>query len=255
MTSTARPAKPHVLLQTHFKELLLLNFEIDPKILENHLPRGLNIAYYNDAAFVSLIAMQNSKVNYKGFTFPISSFPTLGLRFYVERKTKQGVNKGVYYIRQYVPRKSLAIIQNWLYQSMPRVMKIKCANTGFNENDSAVMPVAQYDWYAKDNWNHVKVTGHSILRIGEKETKEKFVLDHHHLYYYRKNILCESYAEHPAWVTWGAASGNFDCDSESLFGREFVKPLKRRPASVFLARGSDVTVYRPVELTGQTGPS
>ena len=245
---TTNKLKPGVLMRANYTDILLLNFEIDPEAFKSYLPPGLSIAKYNDTAFVSLIAMKTRRLSYGNFILPMASYPSLGLRFYVERIVDGQPRKGVYYIRNYVSRKSVAAVHNWLFQSAPHVMKIKAESSGFHENDSAVMPSASYQWEVNSCPNRVRVSGHSILRIGTKHTKEKFVLDFHYLYYQRNNELVECYADHPPWVTWGAASGTFDVDVEALFGRDFVKPLKRRAASVFLARGSDVVIHRPVAV-------
>ncbi len=246
---TQKKIKTGVLVRANYTDILLLNFEIDPEAFDSYLPPGLTIAKYNDTAFASLIAMKTRRLTYGNFILPMAAYPSLGLRFYVERVVDGKVRKGVFYIRNYVSRRSVAVVHHWLFQSSPHVMKIKAESSGFHENDSAIMPSACYRWEANSCPNRVKVTGHSIMHIGTKNTKEKFVLDFHYMYYMRNNELMECYAEHPPWMTWGAASGSFDVDVEALFGRDFVKPLKRRAASVFLARGSDVVIHRPVVVS------
>ncbi len=237
-----------VLMRCQYSDLVLLNFEVDPESLKPHVPNGLKLALYNDSCFVSLVAKRISKVNYGGFILPMMPFVHMGLRIYVRRQVGSTVRHGIYYLQEYVQRKSVASVLNWFFQSTPKVMKMKSENTGFHEADPAVMPNAMYRWQINEQWNRVRVTGHSLLNTAAKETKEQFVLDCRNMYYLRKNELCECFSEHPPWVIWGAASGSFDCDTEALFGRDFVKPLRRRPASVFLARGSDVSIYRPTVI-------
>ena len=234
-----------VLMKVHFSDLLLLNFEISEDVVRPHIPAALDLARYNDNCFVSLVAKRVSKVTYGRFILPLLPYCALGLRVCVQRKVDNQMRMGIFYLQEYVQRKSAAMVSNWFYQVAPKVMRVVSENSGFHESDPAVMPSATYRWKIQDRWNKVRVSGHSRLPDTEKLTKEKFVLGCRNLYYRRKNELCECFTEHPHWITWGAASGSFDCDTETLFGREFVKPLKRRPASVFLAKGSEVTVFRP----------
>jgi hypothetical protein len=50
--------------------------------------------------------------------------------------------------------------------------------------------------------------------------------------------------EHPHWCVSRAAAARLDCDVAALYGSQFVEFLEARPASAFLADGSEVTVFK-----------
>jgi len=243
----AAPGK--VLLRSVVGEMLLVNFEIDPKLIESHLPPGIRVSLFEGDAYISVVAFQQSRLKFRGIPLPISRFPTLGLRVYVERSVGDQVNKGVYYLRQFIPRAGLSVVLGWIFNSSPKVMKIKCENTGFHEADSAIMPMAQYTWSVNEHPNRIKVTGHSIIKKSTEDEKLRFITDQQYTFYQQSRIgVVEMRCDHPPWLVWGAASGSFDCDVESLFGKEFVKPLKRRPSTVLMSRGSEVVMQVPVPI-------
>jgi hypothetical protein len=53
---------------------------------------------------------------------------------------------------------------------------------------------------------------------------------------------------HPPWLVAPAVHAELDCDVGKVYGEEFSQFLPPRPASAFLAEGSEVAVSRGVRV-------
>lgn len=124
-------------------------------------------------------------------------------------------------------------------------MKMKWNNEGFKAGGT---PQVEYQWKVDDHWNKLRVRARSRIKNTGKDTKVGFVLDHPTQYVSNDRKTLEYKVERPKWNVWDAAQANFTCDVQHLFGKEFVHALAKRPASVFLTNGSDVSISRPTEI-------
>ena len=248
-TTAAASGAAKELARSRVSEMLLLNFEIDRNVGDKILPPGLRLAEFEGHSFVSVVAYRHGLFNFRGLRIPVGNFAAVGLRMYVARESRGQTRTGVYYVRQFVSRSSVSMVMGWLFGVRPPAMSIKTSSTGYDNPDSAVMPVGDYRWKCKDHENRIKVTGHSVFCKSTQKAKAEFICDQRAIFFeHRKLGLVEMASTHPKWLVWGAASGSFDVDVEPLFGRDFVRPLKRRPASVLMARGSEVVYYAPVPV-------
>lgn len=236
------------LITAKFSELVAVNFQIDPKILEPRVPRGLELDFYNDETYVSLVAMMLRDVRVWGIPIHIATgFEEFNLRFYVRRRIGDGYRRGSCFIKDYVSSGAAAWILGSLYKADFYKMKMKHDNSGFDGLPESI-PSVDYSWKVGDNWNRLRVKGLNPIRNTGRDTKHGFFLDHDYEYGQRKGKTLEYPALRPSWTIWNAAQASFQCDVKQLFGVEFAKALARRPASVFLSRGSDVTIYQPTTI-------
>lgn len=243
--SKSRPAKP--LMKAKFTELVALNFQIDPEILKPRLPKGLELNFYRDETYVSLVAMMLRNVKFYGFPIPVAhAIGEFNLRFYVRRKVSDTETRhGSCFIKDYVSSRTGAWGLSKVFQAEFCRIKMNCAQQGFSNDDDAA-PKVDYRWeVSKDHWNRIRVSARERVKRTGPETKVGFVLNHSNIYSRRNRETLEYPVVRPRWQIWNAGHANFTCDVKKLFGPEFVKPLARRPASVFVANGSDVIIYRP----------
>ncbi len=64
-----------------------------------------------------------------------------------------------------------------------------------------------------------------------------------------KSATIEYAVNHPRWQVYPVKNYFIDCDIEKLYGKEFLPFISdKKPASVFLAKGSMVTVNKPVRI-------
>jgi len=237
------------LFRAEWREIVVVNFEIDPKILEPYTPPKTEIDFFNDVTFVSLIARNVKRV--KPGNYPIyfsRPFEQIQLRFYVKRQVGDTVRNGVAIIKDYLPRRRISLTMNKLFKHSFVQVPMQRESSNFDSANTNDLPSVEYRWLVGEHWNHIRVKARSQMRPQRAQTKESFVLDHHWGYTLVGGKTFEYYVEYPAWAMWDAQSGAFDCDTEQVFGRKFVKTLRQRPASVFLARGSEITIYHPSQI-------
>ena len=249
-TTTSQKPAQKVLMTAKFSELVAVNFAIDPKILEPRVPRGLELDFYNDETYVSLICMMLRDVRVWGIPIHIATgFEEINLRFYVRRREGDGYRRGCCFIKDYVSSGAAAWILGSLFKAEFQKLKMKHSNSGFDGAPESV-PSVDYQWKVGDHWNRLRIKARSRIQKTSRDTKHGFILMHDNEYSQRDGKTLEDRASRPAWTIWDAAQANFECDVKNLFGREFQRALSRRPASVFVTGGSDVTIYRPTIITG-----
>ena len=102
-------------LTAQWRFLVMLNFAIEPLVLESYVPRGTELDTWNGTIYVSLVALSFVDTKVKGFAIPLHrDFEEINLRFYV-RSTCPERRRGVVFIREVVPRFAIALIAKWLY--------------------------------------------------------------------------------------------------------------------------------------------
>lgn len=238
------------LMQADWSEIVALNFQIDPAILEPRVPRGLELDFHNDETYVSLVAMYLRNVKMMGFPIPISrGFEELNLRFYVKRKVGPRFVTGACFIKDFVPNAVGSWILSTLFKTTFARMKMKRECSGFGSRDEEVVPKVSYEWKVGDTENKIKIKARARMKKTGPDTKVGFILGHNNEYSVRKSRIYEYRVQRPPWVVWDAAQASFECNTKQLFGQEFVKTLSRRPSSVFVSEGSPVTIFRPTVIS------
>jgi len=240
-TSTQKP-----LMKVAMREVVAVNFLAPPDILKKHVPKGLELDYFEDETYVSLVCMVVSKLGLMGIPFvPKASY--ISLRFYVRRSNDPLRRRGTCSIRNYVSSSTAAWLMASKLEGDFQKMKIKRQNSGFRKKSTA-RPEVEYQWKVDDHWNKLRICGRSPIKKTGPKTKIGFILDHANVYRKIKRKTSEFQVQRPTWKVWDVAEANFTCDVERLFGKPFVKPLARRPASVFLSSGSDTTFFKPEQV-------
>ena len=248
--SQAGRGKP--LMKARFTELVALNFAIDPAILKPRVPKGLELDYYKNETYVSLVAMMLRNVRVYGLPVRIAKrVGEFNLRFYVRRQVGENQYlKGSCFLKDYISSRITAWTLSKLFKAEFFRKNMKFNLEGFDTKNEHVSPSVDYQWeMEKDRWNQIRVKARERVARTGPETKVGFILNHSNIYSRRDRMTLEYPVVRPGWTIWNAGHANFTCDVQQLFGPEFVKPLARRPASVFLANGSEVVVYRPNIIT------
>ncbi len=241
-----QPDSDKPLIKAKFSEMVAVNFQIDQRILQPLVPKGLELDFFNGETYVSLIAMMLRNVKAWGLPFSIiPSSPELSLRFYVRRPGDGESAKGTCLIKDYISGSTAAWYLESQFKSDFSKLKMKYKNSGFGEHET---PEVEYQWKVDDHWNKLRVRARSRIHKTERASKVGFILDHFTYFGTYKGRTLAYRVERPTWNIWDAAQANFTCDVKRLFGDAFVKPLSKRPASVFVTAGSPVTIYKPVEV-------
>lgn len=220
-------------LTAEWNNLLMLNYEVDPSLLESLVPAGTELDTFEGKAYISLVGFEFNRTRVLGFAVPFhQNFEEVNLRFYVRRESK----RGVVFIRELVPRYAVAAIARWAfnenYSCVPMSHRIEGGN-------------AVYTWKLGSDRCVMKIETEGESFLPPEGSLSQFITEHYWGYASQKGGGCLEYeVQHPAWVVWNAKRASFSGDVDALYGREFAQVLKREPDSAFLAKGSPVTVFK-----------
>ncbi len=106
-----------VFLSAEWRDLVMLNYEVDPVILRRYVPHGVELDTFEGRTFVSLVGFQFLRTKLYGFlAVPFhSNFEEVNLRFYVRRREAGEIRRGVVFIRELVPRMTIARVARLMY--------------------------------------------------------------------------------------------------------------------------------------------
>ncbi len=225
----------------------MLNYEIDPAVLQPFVPRGTELDEWNGKTFVSMVGFQFLKTKLLGFPIPFhSNFDEVNLRFYVRRKTNEGWRRAVVFIKELVPLPAIAwtarIFYNENYIAVPMRHELE------NGDEGSIQRVA-YEWDFKNQSHRLALTVEGSPSSVQEGSIEEFITEHYWGYARQRDGGTVGYqVEHPRWLVWPALSTEFECDVDKLYGNCFSPYLQKPPVSAFLADGSPVTVFKGTRL-------
>lgn len=246
----AGPLLPPVFLTAAWRWLLVLNYEVDRRLLEPWLPRGTELDLWQDRALVSLVGFQFLDTRLRGWPIPFHrQFDEVNLRFYVRRWADGDWRRGVVFLKEVVPKAAVAFVANHIYHEhyVRRTMRHELVVPPVSLNPGRVA----YSLKDAGRWLTLSAefTGDPQPLVDGSE--EQFILEHYWGYTAQPDGSTQEYhVEHPPWRVWSAEHARFVGDAAGLYGAEFATVLREPPYSAFLAEGSAVTVRegRPVDL-------
>lgn len=240
-------------LTAQWRHLAMLNYEIDPAVLQSRVPRGTELDMRDGKTYVSVVGFVFLRAKVLGVPVPFHrNFEEVNLRFYVRRQVRGEVRRGVAFIKELVPSWAIATLARWAYNenyvALPMRHEIGgCDQRG--DSDSHGRRSVVYEWRLAARWNSLRFQAAGPAQPLEPGSLEAFIAEHYFGYcMQRDGSTIEYHVEHPPWHVWQAAEATLDCDVTQLYGAEFGEVLSRPPDSAFLADGSHVTVYRPTRM-------
>jgi uncharacterized protein YqjF (DUF2071 family) len=232
-------------LTATWQNLVMLNYEIDPEILQPLVPQGTELDDWNGRTYVSLVAFQflNTRVLRLPIPFHIN-FEEVNLRFYVRYKAEEGWRRGVVFIKELVPRWAIAtvarLVYNENYQALPMRHSIK--------KEAQSLQVA-YGWRVNNHWDGVKVWAFGQPAPLVPGSEEEFITEHYWGYTrQRDGGTIEYQVEHPSWNVWSVSEAKLNCDIAPLYGTQYANALRGAPSSAFLADGSAIIVRQGMRI-------
>ena len=234
-------ASEQVFLSAEWRDLVMLNYEVDPALLREFVPRGTELDSFGGKTYVSLVGFRFLRTKLYGF-LPLpfhSNFDEVNLRFYVRRRADDGDRRGVVFIREIVPKRAVA----WL------------ARTAYGENYSrypmrhrvsaeGAAKSAEYEWRVRDAWAKLHAAGEGEPAFPLEGSLEQFITEHYWGYAgQRDGGTIEYHVTHPQWRVWQSARAGFEGDAAGIYGSAFAEALRREPDSAFIAEGSPVVVF------------
>lgn len=228
-------------LTAQWRELAMLNYEVDPVLLQRFVPFGTELDSWNGRTFLSLVAFRFLHTRMLGISFPLhSNFEEVNLRLYVRRIDGALTKRGVVFIREIVPRWAIAtlarVLYNENYVSLPMSHQISRSDAGL---------AVGYQWKTENRWNRIDLTAKGAPAIPAPDSVEQFITEHYWGYARQPDGGCIEYqVAHPQWRVWNTPDARFEGDMDELYGKDLGTVLEQPPVSAFLAEGSEVTVYK-----------
>ena len=235
-----------VFLSAEWQNLIMINYEIDPKVLLPYLPAYTEIDVFENKPLVSLVGFLFKDTKVFGLHWPWhTTFEEVNLRFYVKHFTGKEWRRGVVFISEIVPKTIIANAASILYHEPYITRKMRHQ---FLINDDSIK--VEYQWKNKARWNSISVEAEVSLNDIEKDSAAEFIFEHYWGYNkFSETKTVEYGVEHITWQTHKIKSWSLDCDVENLYGAEFLPFLSKEPDSVFIAKGSPVIIRKPKYIT------
>ncbi len=105
-------ARQRTFLTAEWKNLLMLNYAVDPALLQPFVPAGTELDEHDGKTWMSLIGFEFNKTHVLGMAIPFhQSFEEVNLRFYVRRMER----RGVVFISELVPKYAVTAIARFVY--------------------------------------------------------------------------------------------------------------------------------------------
>lgn len=242
---TVHTGERPVFLTACWRHLVMLNYEIDPAVLAPYVPAGTELDDYQGRHFVSVVGFQFLDTRVLGVPIPFHrDFEEVNLRFYVRRDEAGEKRRGVVFIKEIVPRRTIAWVAKAVYNEPYAAMPMRHAD-GMPRADLDAEGVVGYGWRSRSGWSGMRVTTSGPASVPGDDSLEAFITEHYWGYTRQRDGSTIGYqVEHPRWNVWPARLVEFKCDVPSVYGDRWADYLKGVPSCAFVADGSEVLVWR-----------
>lgn len=228
-------------LTAEWKNLLLITYQVEPELLNEHIPAGIEPDLIDGKAFVSLVAFEFNKVKVKGFRFPFHvNFPEINLRYYVRKKEK----RGVVFIKEMVPKVMISTIANILYNENYTALRM---NYTYSEDDYKIN--IEHAIKYKGNKYYIKAEAENSLTMPPEKSMEHFFKEHEWGFGKTRNGRPLIYrVEHPHWKVFKINEYETNFDFGKIYGGKWKILNYSKPFNVTFAAGSAIKVYPAEKL-------
>ena len=239
MTQTSNE---RVFLWAEWRDLVMLNYEVDPGLLRDYVPRGTELDSFRGGTLVSLVGFRFLRTKLFG-VLPLpfhSNFDEVNLRFYVRRRASDGDDRrGVVFIREIVPKRAVAMLARLAYGE-----NYSCYPMRHRVTSDGASKSAEYEWRLPTSWAKLRAEAAGEPELPTEGSIEQFITEHYWGYSaQRDGGSVEYHVTHPRWRVWKSTRAGFEGDGAEIYGSAFAAALQRPPDSAFIADGSPVVVY------------
>ncbi len=205
------------------------------------VPKGTELDFHDGKCFASLVGFKFLDTKVLGFSIPMhTDFEEVNLRFYVKREAKKELRRGVVFVKEIVPKAVITFVARTVYGEPYETWEMSREE---NENEMT------YYWSrgSCENRLHVEIAENT----GEPEegSHREFITEHYWGYTKRSEKRTDEYkVEHPKWELFDVNYAEIEVDFARTYGKEFGFLSKSEPSSIFLAKGSEISVYKGEKL-------
>ncbi|UMQ43465.1 DUF2071 domain-containing protein [Chryseobacterium sp. Y16C] len=233
-------------LKAEWRKLAIINYEIDPKILEKYLPKGTELDFYQGKCYVSVVGFMFLNTKLLGLPIPFHrNFEEVNLRFYVKKKEENHWKRGVVFIKEIVPKPALSFVANSVYKEnyITKPMKNK-----MHQKDQELL--IKYSWKDK-TWNSIEITAENQPLKMETNSEFEFITEHYYGFTKKENKTSEYEVCHPKWEYYVVKNHQLEIDFQKVYGNDFECLNHQKPISVMLAEGSEIEVKTKTYIKSQ----
>ncbi|WP_226065091.1 YqjF family protein [Kaistella polysaccharea] len=226
-------------LTAEWNNLAMINYVIDPTILEKYVPPGTELDFFDGECYVSFIGFLFENVKVLGLKIPFhSDFEEVNLRFYVRRFENGVWKRGAVFISEIVPKLAISFVANTFYNEHYETFPMK-HTLKVNDNSREFI----YEWKVKNKWNKIQLETNKNPIAIEVGSESEFITEH----YFGYNKVSETETieyevKHPRWQQYNVIKNNSAINFEDVYGEEFAFIKDLEPTSVFFAVGSKISI-------------
>ncbi|WP_343688724.1 DUF2071 domain-containing protein [Chitinophaga sp.] len=226
-------------LSAEWRNLLMINFQADPAVLQRYLPYRTELDTWNDTHYVSLVGFMFKNTRVRGLSIPFHRhFEEVNLRFYVRYKAGNEWKRGVVFIKELVPKYAITFVANTIYKEKYATHPMRHRW----EITAEEMDVS-YEWKVGRHWNHLTAKVDKAPQAIAADSEAAFITDHYWGYTHMGVDKTGEYqVTHPQWRIHRMIGYSYHVDTAALYGEAFVPTLSQQPISALLAEGSAITV-------------
>ena len=229
-----------VFLSAEWRKLILINYSVEKETLLKYLPPFTELDDWDGKYYVSLVGFMFVNTKLKGFRIPFhGDFEEVNLRFYVKYKDGANWKRGVVFIKEIVPKPAITLIANTIYKEKYQTLPTRHIWV----EDQQQLEV-EYSWKI-GKWHAFSVKANPNKQPIAVGSEEEFITEHYWGYtQVGKNIISEYGVEHPRWEVYPIIDYAIDVDFGKNYGNDFSFLTQRKPDSVMLAEGSEISVLK-----------
>jgi uncharacterized protein len=237
--------EPAPFLTAQWRDLLLLNYQVDPQLLAPLVPAGTTLDLWEGLALVSVVGFRFVDTRVLGVSIPWHrDFDEVNLRFYVRREQADEVRRAVVFIRELVPRTAIAWVARTLYHEPYRAVPMRHYQSSDEQRRTL-----RYEWNERGTWTGLSARTEGASQALLAGSEAEFITEHFWGYTRQPDGSTVEYkVTHPSWRVWTAHDARLHGAVAATYGSELASVLAVLPRSAFVAEGSPVTVFRPRRL-------
>ena len=142
-------------LTAQWRYLAMLNYAIDPALLQPLLPPGTELDSFDNTTYLSMVGFRFLRTKVFGLGIPWHrDFEEVNLRFYVRRRVADGWRRGVAFVGELVPRRAIAWVARTLYGEPYAALPM-----GHCIEHTAASIHVEYRWQRGGKWESLGVLG------------------------------------------------------------------------------------------------
>ena|SRR5215472_4061715 len=172
----ATASRSRTFLSSEWRDLLMLNYEIDPALLQRFVPRGTELDSFDGITYVSLVGLRFARTKlFGGIAVPFhTDFDEVSLRIYVRSNEANEIRRGVVFIKEIVSLPVVTFVARTFYRenyaTLPLRHSIDLSHVGGS---------VEYSWESRGRSFFMcsATSGHASR--AEEGSLEQFISEHY----------------------------------------------------------------------------